>query len=159
MQNSAYEAQDGEGHAVTSDNQEALLNLTLEGLLPANHELVLNLAERSVTLFSYASDGKPTLVEQKRFSPNGMLVLVPLLQAYPKYCHHEVLIASLFSLPLDEAYQQMREMPSLSIRALRRAISSLPPRLRVFGWRVRSIRGAGYLIEALPAEQAPTATS
>ena len=159
MQNSAYEAQDGEGHAVTSDNQEALLNLTLEGLLPANHELVLNLAERSVTLFSYASDGKPTLVEQKRFSPNGMLVLVPLLQAYPKYCHHEVLIANLFSLPLDEAYQQMREMPSLSIRALRRAISSLPARLRAFGWRVRSIRGAGYLIEALPAEQAPTATS
>jgi DNA-binding winged helix-turn-helix (wHTH) protein len=98
-------------------------------------------------------------VEQKRFSPNGMLVLVPLLQAYPKYCHHEVLIASLFSLPLDEAYQQMREMPSLSIRALRRAISSLPTRLRAFGWRVRSIRGAGYLIEALPAEQARAATS
>lgn len=159
MQNSAYEAQAGEGHAVTSDNQEALLHLTLEGLLPANHELVLNLAERSVTLFSYASDGKPTLVEQKRFSPNGMLVLVPLLQAYPKYCHHEVLIASLFSLPLDEAYQQKREMPSLTIRALRRAISSLPARLRAFGWRVRSIRGAGYLIEALPAEQAPAATS
>ncbi len=158
MQNSAYEAQAGEGHAVTSDNQETLPHLTLEGLLPANHELVLNLAERSVTLFSYASDGKPTMVEQKRFSPNGMLVLVPLLRAYPKYCHHEDLIANLFSLPLDEAYQQMREMPSPTIRALRRAISSLPARLRVFGWRVRSIRGAGYLIEALPAEQAPTAT-
>ncbi len=157
MNNSAYEAQDGEGDAITSDNQKALLYLTLEGLVPANHEFVLNLALHTATLSS-VTDGKPTLVEQKRFSPNGMLVLVPLLQAYPKYCHHEVLIASLFSLPLDEAYQQMRVMPSPTIRALRRAISSLPARLRAFGWRVRSIRGAGYLIEALPAEQAPAAT-
>jgi len=49
-------------------------------------------------------------VEQQHFSPNGMRVLVPLLQAYPKYCLHEVLFARLDSLPLDEAYQQMREM-------------------------------------------------
>ena len=146
MKKAASTAQDGEGH------QKALLTLTLEGLIPANQELVLNLALRTATLFSSATDGKPTMVEQKRFSPNGMLVLVPLLQAYPKYCHHEVLIASLFSLPLDEAYQQMRAMPSLTIRALRRAISSLPTRLRAFGWRVRSIRGAGYMIEALTAE-------
>ena len=159
MNNSAYEAQDGEGHAVTSDNQKALLYLSLEGLIPANHEFVLNLALHTATLLDNTPEGKQTIVEQQKFSPNGMLVLVPLLQAYPKYCHHEVLIASLFSLPLDEAYQQMREMPSLSIRALRRAISSLPTRLRAFGWRVRSIRGAGYLIEALPAEQAPAATS
>ena len=134
MQNSAYEAQAGEDHAVTSDHQKALLHLTLEGLIPANHEFVLNLALHTATLLDNTPEGKQTMVEQQKFSPNGMLVLVPLLQAYPKYCHHEVLIASLFSLPLDEAYQQMREMPSLSIR------------------------GAGYLIEALPAEQAPVAT-
>lgn len=102
MRNSASKA-NGEGH------QEALLHLTLDGLLPANQELVLNLALRTVTLLYNAPDGKPAMVEQKRFSPNGMRVLVPLLQAYPKYCLHEVLLASLFSLPLDEAYQQMRE--------------------------------------------------
>src|SRR5437660_93237 len=150
MKNSAYEAQAGEGHAVTSDHQKALLHLTLEGLILSNQELVLNLDLRTATLFYNTPEGKQTMVEQQQFSPNGMLVLVPLLQAYPKYCHHEVLIASLFSMPLDEAYQQMREMPSLSIRALRRAISSLPTRLRAFGWRVRSIRRTGYLIEALP---------
>ena len=146
MKNAASKAQDGESH------QEALLHLTIEGLLPANHELVLNLAERSATLFSHAPDGKLAMVEQKRFSPNGMRVLVPLLQAYPKYCLHEVLYGSLFSLPLDEAYQQMREMRSLTIRSVRRAVASLPTRLRAFGWQVRSIRGAGYLIEAIPAE-------
>ena len=159
MNNSAYEAQDGEGHAFTSDHQKALLPLTLEGLIPANYEFVLNLALHTATLLDNTPEGKQTMVEQQKFSPNGMLVLVPLLQAYPKYCHHEDLIASLFSLPLDEAYQQMRVMPSPTIRALRRAISSLPARLRVFGWRVRSIRGSGYLIEALPVEQAPVATS
>ena len=146
MKNSVHKTQTGEGH------QQTLLHLTLEGLIPANHEFVLNLAERSATLFSHAPDGTFEMVEQKRFSPNGMLVLVPLLQAYPKYCLHEVLFASLDSLPLDEAYQQMREMRALTIRSVRRAISSLPARLRAFGWQVRSIRGAGYLIEAIPAE-------
>ena len=145
MRNSASKAHDGEGH------QEELLHLTLEGLIPAKQELVLNLALRTATLSS-AADGKPTMVEQQHFSPNGMRVLVPLLQAYPKYCLHEVLFASLFSLPLDEAYQQMREMRSLTIRSVRRAVASLPTRLRAFGWQVRSIRGAGYLIEAITAE-------
>ena len=145
LNNSAHETQAGEGQ------QKALLHLTLEGLIPANHEFVLNLALRTATLSS-VTDGKPTMVEQQHFSPNGMLVLVPLLQAYPKYCLHEVLFASLDSLPLDEAYQQMREMRALTIRSVRRAVASLPAKLRAFGWQVRSIRGAGYLIEAIPAE-------
>jgi len=144
MKKPASDNQDSESH------QEELVRLTLEGLLPANQELVLNLAERTMILFSHGSDGKVTKVEQKRFSPNGMRVLVPLLRAYPKYCHHEILFASLSSLPLEEAYQQMHEMRDLTIRSVRRAISSLPARLRAFGWQVRSIRGEGYLIEAIP---------
>jgi hypothetical protein len=152
MKKTTSHNQDGEDH------QEALLPLRLEGLIPANQILVLNLSLRTATLFYNAPEGEQTIVEQQHFSPNGMLVLVPLLQAYPKYCLHEVLFASLDSLPLDEAYQQMREMRALTIRSVRRAISSLPARLRAFGWRVRSIRGAGYLIEAIPAEQAPVAT-
>ncbi len=146
MKKAASTAQDGEGH------QKALLNLTLEGLMPANQELVLNLALRTATLFYHTTDGEQTMVEQQHFSPNGMRVLVPLLQAYPKYCLHEVLFASLYSLPLDKAYQQMREMRALTIRSARRAVASLPTKLRAFGWQVRSIRGAGYLIEAIPAE-------
>jgi hypothetical protein len=154
MRNSAYEAQDDDVHLISSDHQEWLLHLTLKGLVPANHELVINLAERSVTLFSHTPDGKPAMVEQKGFSPNGMRVLLPLLRAYPKYCRHEVLFASLFSLPLEDAYQQMREMHALTIRPVRRAIASLPTKLRAFGWQVRSIRGEGYLIEPIPVERA-----
>ena len=146
MKKTASHNQDGEDH------QEALLHFRLEGLIPANQILVLNLSLRTATLFYNAPEGDQTIVEQQHFSPNGMLVLVPLLRAYPKYCLHEVLFASLDSLPLDEAYQQMREMRALTIRSVRRAISSLPARLRAFGWQVRSIRGAGYLIEAISAE-------
>ncbi len=144
MHKTASHNQDGEY------DQEPLLQLTLEGLIPENQILVLNLDLRTATLFYNAPEGNQTIVEQQHFSPNGMRVLVPLLRAYPKYCLHEVLFASLFSLPPEEAYRQMREMHALTIRSVRRAIASLPSRLRAFGWQVRSIRGAGYLIEAIP---------
>ncbi len=144
MKKTASHNQDGEYH------QEGLLQLTLEGLIPPNQILVLNLELRTATLFYNVPEGNQTMVEQQHFSPNGMRVLVPLLRAYPKYCLHEVLFASLVSLPLEEAYQQMREMRALTIRSVRRAVASLPSRLRAFGWQVRSIRGAGYLIEAIP---------
>ena len=51
MNKTASHNQDGEGH------QEALLHLTLEGLLPAKHELLLNPALRTASLFSSAADG------------------------------------------------------------------------------------------------------
>src|SRR6516164_9152106 len=145
MKKPASHHQDDEGH------QEPLRHMTLEGLVPANQILVLNLALRTATLFYNAPEGKQTMVEQQHFSPNGMRALVPLLEAYPKYCLHEALFASLVSIPLEEAYQQMREMRALTIRSVRRAVASLPSRLRAFGWQVRSIRGAGYLVEAIPA--------
>jgi len=125
--------------------------MTLEGLIPPNQILVLNVNLRTATLLYNALESNQTIVQQQHFSPNGMRVLVPLLEAYPRYCLHEVLFASLFSLPLEEAERQMREMRSLTIRSVRRAVASLPTRLRAFGWQVRSIRVAGYLIEPIPA--------
>jgi hypothetical protein len=145
MKKPASHNQDDDSHP------EALRNMTLEGLIPTNQILVLNLDLRTATLLYNAPEGNQTIVEQQHFSPNGMRVLVPLLEAYPKYCLHEVLFASLVSLPLDEAYRQMREMRALTISSVRRAVASLPSRLRAFGWQVHSIRGAGYLIEAIPA--------
>ena len=79
MRNSVHEAQDGEGF------QEGLLDLTLEGLFPANQTLMVNPAKRTVILFSHTPGRKPEIVAQHQFSPNGIRVLVPLLQAYPHY--------------------------------------------------------------------------
>ncbi len=147
MRNSTHETQNGDGY------QEALLHLKLEGLLPANQEFVVNPVLGTATLLSYALDGKTEMVEQQHFSPNGMRVLAPLLQAYPQICLHEVLFANLFSLPLDQVYQQMQEMRSLTIRSVHRAISTLPVRMRTFGWGVGSIRGEGYLVYPLIRER------
>lgn len=85
----------------------------------------------------------------QQFSPNGMRVLVPLLQAYPNYCPYEALLVALFSLTLDEARQQLREIREIVLRSVRRAIGSLASGLRAFGLRVRSVRDTGYLVEAI----------
>jgi len=142
MRHSIREAQDGEGH------QEGLLHFTLDGLLPANQTLVVNPATRTATLFAYPPDGKPEIIAQRHFSPNGMRVLVPLLQAYPHYCPYDVLLASLGSLSLDEARRQMQDFWEIAIRPVRRAINSLKAGLRDFGFQVRSNWSAGYLVEA-----------
>src|SRR5947199_10810119 len=68
------------------DPQEGLLTFPLEGLLPANQTLVLNLSMRSATLLSTPPDGEAQMLSQQRFTPNGMRVLLPLLEAYPRYC-------------------------------------------------------------------------
>jgi hypothetical protein len=148
MRHSAHEAEDDEGH------QEGLLHFTLDGLLPANQTLVVNPATRTATLFSYPPDGKPEIIAQHHFSPNSMRVLVPLLQAYPHYCPYDVLLTSLSSLSLDEARRQMQDFWEIAIRPVRRAINSLKAGLRDFGFQVRSIWSAGYLVEARSAKRA-----
>jgi len=85
------------------DPQEGLLTFPLEGLLPANQTLVLNLSMRSATLLSASPDGEAQVLSQQRFRPNGIRVLLPLLKAYPGFCTYDVLVASLLSLTLDQA--------------------------------------------------------
>src|SRR5258707_15733652 len=91
------------------DPQEAILHLPLEGLLPANQTLVLNLPMRTAILLATSSEGEAQVLTQQRFTPNGMRVLVPLLRAYPHYCPYDVLITSLFSLSLSQARQQLHD--------------------------------------------------
>ncbi len=147
MNNSVHIPQAGD------DYQEELIHLKLEGLLPANQELVINPVLRTATLLSHVPDGKSEMVVQQHFSPNGLRVLVPLLKAYPQKCLHEDLFANLFSLPLEQASQQMREMRALTIRSVHRAISTLRVKLRVFGWGIGSMRSEGYQLRPLVKAQ------
>lgn len=126
-----------------------VLHLSLDGLLPANQVLAVKPSLQTVTLLASTADEEPHILEQQHFSPNGMCVLVPLLEAYPHYCPYEVLLARLFSLTHEQARAQMHSDWNSAIRPVRRAINSLGPGLRAFGLRVRSIRSGGYLIEAL----------
>lgn len=136
-------------HDQPEDQSKALLHLPLAGLLPPDQKLVINPSIRTATLFSYTPEGEAQIVAQQQFSPNGMRVLVPLLQMYPNYCTYETLLAALFSLTLDEARLQLREIREIALRSVRRAIGSLATGLRAFGLRVRSVRSTGYLVEAI----------
>jgi len=138
-----------QGAQSEGEHHDELLHFTLSPLLPTNHILVLNPAMHTATLLDSGRSGEVHIVQQQHFSPNGMGVLVPLLQAYPHYCPYELLLASLFPLTLEECREQLREAWEMALRPVRRAMSSILPALRALGLRVRSIRGAGYLIEAL----------
>jgi hypothetical protein len=129
--------------------QEGLLRFPLEGLLPADQTLVLNLSMRTATLFSAPADGEAQVLSQQRFTPNGIRVLLPLLEAYPRYCPYDVLVASLLSLTLAQARQMLRDSWEVAMRPVRRAISGIMDGLHALGLSVRSLRKAGYVLEAL----------
>src|SRR5260370_40033201 len=137
------------GHHQQEDQPGSLLHLPLAGLLPDNQKLVINPAARTAILFAQTSSGEADVVTVQQFSPNGMRVLIPLLQAYPNYCPYETLLVALFSLTIDEARLQLREIRKIVLRSIRRAIGSLASGLRAFGLRVRSVRDTGYLVETI----------
>lgn len=128
---------------------EDLLHFRLDGLLPPERTLIVNLATRTAILLSQSPTEATYLVAQQHFSPNSMRVLLPLLTAYPHYCAYETLLTGLFSISSDDARRLLLDTWEVAIRPIRRAISNLVVSLRVFGLCIRNIRGAGYLIEAL----------
>jgi hypothetical protein len=130
------------------DSAEDLLHFTLAGLLPSDQTLIINPSTRTAILWSQSSAETTRIVAQQHFSPNGMRTLIPLLTAYPHYCAYEALLAHLFFVSVDEARQLLLDTWEIAIRPIRRAIGSLVASLRVFGLRIRNIRGAGYLVEA-----------
>jgi hypothetical protein len=142
------------GHHQPEGQPGSLLHLPLASLLPDNQKLVINPSARTAILFAQTSPGEADVVTVQQFSPNGMRVLIPLLQAYPNYCPYETLLVALFSLTLDEARRQLSEIREITLRSVRRAIGSLATGLCAFGLRVRSVRSTGYLVEAIPKETA-----
>ncbi len=131
------------------EHDDGLLHFSLPGLLRGNHTLVVNLAMRTATLLYNEAGGEARIVTQYQFSPNGMRILLLLLQAYPDYCPYEALLASLFPLSLEAARQQLQEEWEVSIRPVRAAIASIVIGLRSFGLSVYSLRGLGYILKPL----------
>ncbi len=131
------------------EHDDGLLHFSLPGLLRDNHTLVLNPAMRTASLLYIEVGGGARIVTQEQFSPNGMRVLLSLLQAYPDYCPYEVLLTSLFPLSLEAAHKQLQEEWEVSIRPVRAAIASIGSGLRSFGLSVYSLRGLGYILRPL----------
>ncbi len=111
--------------------EEKSIHLSLPGLLPENHMLVLNTAKRIVILLSDEPEGGARSVKEQLFPPSGMRVLLPLLQAYPNYCPYEVLLAHLYPISVEEGRKQLQEAHETTMRPVRRAIG------RYHGWSTR----------------------
>ncbi len=130
------------------EHDEGLLHFSLPGLLPDDRTLVVNPTKRTVILFSNEAAGRARVVTQQ-FSPNGIRILVPLLQAYPDHCPYDVLLASLFPLSLEEGRKHPQEAWAATIRPIRRAIGSIMAGLAAFGLKAYSVRGLGYILKPL----------
>ncbi len=126
-------------------SDEQLLHFALPGLLQDNQTLVVNPARHTAMLFWNDTDGEVRIATHQHFSPNGMRVLLPLLQAYPKPCPYDVLLASLKPHAREEGHELLlHDSWEPSIRPLRRAVGSILPGLHAFGVTVYSLRGLGY---------------
>ena len=112
-------------------HDEGLLHFSLPGLLPDDRTLVVNPATRTVILFSNEAAGRARIVTQQ-FSPNGMRVLVPLLQAYPDYCPYDVMLTGLFPISLEEGRKHLQEAWAATMRPVPAPLS---PRLRDEVWQ------------------------
>jgi hypothetical protein len=127
---------------------EGLIHFSLPRLLPDNQTMVVNPAMRTAILL-YNEAGEARVVTQHVFSPNGMRVLVPLLQSYPDYCPYAVILTSLFPLSIEKSRALLQEAWELSTRPVRRAIGSAATGLQSFGLRVYSLRGLGYILRPI----------
>src|SRR5258708_20001857 len=65
--------------------EEKSIHLSLPGLLPENHTLVLNTAKRIVILLYDEPEGGALSVKKQLFLPSGIPLLIPLPQPYPTY--------------------------------------------------------------------------
>jgi hypothetical protein len=137
------------GFQHSQEAQEDLLHFSLSGLLEDNQTLVVHLAKHTAILFCPEVDGGRRMLTQQQFSPNGMRMLLPLLQAYPRYCPYEVLLATLFPLSLEEGRHLMEQDWEAAIRPVRRAMRTILAPLRAFHFKVSTVRGAGYLLTPL----------
>ena len=132
------------------EQPENILHFSLPGLLPADHTLAIEPSTYTASLLTYQEGAGPRQAGLCQFSPGGMSVLIPLLQAFPDYCPHDVLLASLFAISPEACHELMQESRQEIMRPLRRAINSIRDGLQKFGMTVYPVRGVGYEIKRLP---------
>jgi hypothetical protein len=130
------------------EHHEKDLWFSLPGLLPADHILRVNPVLRMVSLY-YKTVEKLKVVEERQFSPNGVRVLLPILQAYPHYGSYEEILASLDNLTLEESRKRLQDNREVSMRPVRRASGYIRKHLRPFGLSVHSSRNLGYLLKKI----------
>lgn len=130
-------------------------HFALHGLLPQGCTLALHAETRTLSLMA---DG-PRLLRQQTFSDNEMRIIIPILQAFPRYCPYEILLANLTSDAVDAAAIRrsqhfLKEAQSngtwhQELRPIRRALSSLRSKLHLFHLEISTVRERGCSLTSL----------
>lgn len=127
----------------------------LHDLLPEQHTLTVDERTRTLLLFSRES------VQIEKFTPNGLRVLLPLLQSYPFGCTSEYLLYRLaggntsietIRDHLEDAH--IRGILAQELQPLQDILKNVRTKLASFSLTVSSVRGTtspsvGYVLASL----------
>src|SRR5690348_15512169 len=95
--------------AAESQERQEIQDFSLSGILPPSHTLALN-TELGTLAYLVIQQERPSMLIEQQFTTNELYLLLPLLQAFPYYCPHEVLFSSFTSGHWsEEAVSRARE--------------------------------------------------
>ncbi|HZU66155.1 MAG TPA: hypothetical protein VFA09_02655 [Ktedonobacteraceae bacterium] len=139
---------------------EEILHFSLEGLLPAEWTLALNVSLGTLSLIA-DDPGKPHpyMLAQQQFTSSELSVLMPLLKSYPHYCPYEVMLASfnhghISDSTVERSRQKLYEAQLAGVwdqemRPVRNVLSRTRLKMRSFGIEISSILETGYVLMVL----------
>ena len=139
----------------TSLEETDILHFRLKDLLPEGHSLAVHPAHGTVSLLSCA-EGLPHMLIQQQFTTQELMVLFPLLDAFPYYCPYDVLLAAHSMGYVNErsiAQAKKRLLAAKAVgqwdqemRAVRNSLSRARLKMRHFGIAIPSIEETGYIL-------------
>src|SRR5215467_6011016 len=141
------------GHDDYPDQE--IIHFPVEGLLSASHSLVANMTLGTLVYLVCSADG-PQMLAEEQFTSSEMRVLLPLLQSYPHYCPHEMLLANFSTgngseVTVARCRQQLQDAQDAGtwdqeMRPVRNVLSRTRLKLRLLGLDILSIFETGYIL-------------
>ena len=142
-------------------DDEDILHFSLEGLMPSEWTLALNVSLGTLSLIA-DDPGKPhpCMLAEQQFTSSELGVLIPLLRSYPHYCPYEVMLASfnhghVSDSTVERSRQKLYEAQLAGVwdqemRPVRNVLSRTRLKMRSFGIEISSILETGYVLMVLP---------
>ena len=139
-----------------SQAEEEILHFSLQGLIPEGHIFAFNMALGMLSHLAI-DEGRATMLTEQPFTTAEVSVLLPLLEAYPYYCPHEVLVASFNQGRATEAgialtRKRLQEASRVDgawdqeLRPARNVLSRCRLKTRAMGFDIAPIVEVGYIL-------------
>lgn len=119
---------------------------TYNQLLPSGASLILDMEQGILTLLTGT-----TITEQQLVSPSEMYIIAALLDNYPDYCPHEVMLSAMTGRKLDQCRQRVlwglnEGTIDVVMRPVRNLLSRCRMKLAPFDITIRSMLNTGYIL-------------